>query len=51
MAMTMQASHFQQNAHVGRLRSPDPAVDGVEVLLKGGQVGTAALYGIVRDGF
>jgi 3-oxoisoapionate kinase len=50
-AMAMETSHFRQNAHIGRLRSPDPEVDGVEVLLKGGQVGTAEIYGIIRDGF
>jgi uncharacterized protein YgbK (DUF1537 family) len=50
-ALEMQASHFEQNAHVGRLRATDRAIDGVEVLLKGGQVGAANLYGVMRDGF
>jgi uncharacterized protein YgbK (DUF1537 family) len=50
-ALEMQASHFGQNAHVGRLRSTDRVIDGIEVLLKGGQVGAVDLYGVMRDGF
>lgn len=48
---TMEASHFGQNAHVGVLSSTDRQVDGIEILLKGGQVGSAELYGIMLDGF
>jgi uncharacterized protein YgbK (DUF1537 family) len=50
-ALTVQASHFIQNAHICRILADDAQVDGIEVLLKGGQVGTDDLYGIVRDGF
>ena len=50
-AIEMTASHFGQNAHVGRLRASDPVLDGVEVLLKGGQVGAEDLYGVMRQGF
>ena len=50
-AIEMEASHFAQNAHVGRLRATDPLLDGVQVLLKGGQVGTDDLYCVMRDGF
>jgi uncharacterized protein YgbK (DUF1537 family) len=51
-ALEIQASHFVQNAHVGRLYAPgDSAIHGIEVLLKGGQVGTEDLYGIMLDGF
>jgi uncharacterized protein YgbK (DUF1537 family) len=50
-ALEIQASHFGQNAHVGRLRSTDRAINGIEVLLKGGQVGAVDLYGVMRDGF
>jgi uncharacterized protein YgbK (DUF1537 family) len=50
-ALEMQASHFEQNAHVGRLRASDKAINGTEVLLKGGQVGTPELYGLMLNGF
>jgi uncharacterized protein YgbK (DUF1537 family) len=50
-AFVMHASHFGQNAHVGRLLASDRLIDGIEILLKGGQVGTADLYGVMRDGF
>jgi len=50
-ALEMQASHFEQNAHVGRLRASDKAINGTEVLLKGGQVGTPDLYGLMLNGF
>jgi uncharacterized protein YgbK (DUF1537 family) len=51
-AFEILASHFVQNAHVGRLYAPgDAAIHGIEVLLKGGQVGTEDLYGIMLDGF
>ena len=44
-------SHFGQNAHFATLISQDPMLQGVEVLLKGGQVGQADLYGMARQGF
>ena len=51
-AFEIHASHFAQNAHVGKLYAPDDAaIHGIEVLLKGGQVGTPDLYGIMLDGF
>lgn len=50
-AIEIQASHFRQNAHIGRIRSTDPLLDGMEILLKGGQVGDDNLYGVIRDGF
>lgn len=50
-ALTMCASHFGQNAHVGRLLAHDARIAGKEVLLKGGQVGAADLYGLMLAGF
>jgi 3-oxoisoapionate kinase len=50
-AVEMEVSHFAQNAHIGRLRATDPLLNGVQVLLKGGQVGEEDLYGVMRDGF
>jgi uncharacterized protein YgbK (DUF1537 family) len=50
-AMAIEASHFAQNAHIGKLQSDDLKIDGVQVLLKGGQVGAPELYGLMRDGF
>lgn len=50
-ALEIHASHFAQNAHVGRLHAADATIDGVEVLLKGGQVGTDDLYGLMLAGF
>ncbi len=50
-AIEMEASLFSQNAHVGRLRATDQLLDGVELLLKGGQVGAENLYGVMREGF
>ncbi|MBQ3358691.1 MAG: four-carbon acid sugar kinase family protein, partial [Microbacterium sp.] len=38
------------NVVVLRARSDDPSVDGVEVLLKGGQVGDDGLFEAVRGG-
>lgn len=38
-ALEVVASSFADNAHVCRLRVDDPAIHGIEVLLKGGQVG------------
>ncbi len=51
IALETKASHFRQNAHVCSLFSEDPQIHGKEVLLKGGQVGTAALYGLMLQGF
>ncbi len=51
IALETKASHFRQNAHVCSLFSDDPQIHGKEVLLKGGQVGTAALYGLMLQGF
>lgn len=50
-AIAMEASLFSQNAHVGRLHAVDPLLNGVQVFLKGGQVGAENLYGVMRDGF
>jgi uncharacterized protein YgbK (DUF1537 family) len=50
-ALEMQASHFEQNAHVGQLQARDKAINGIEVLLKGGQVGAPDLYGLMLNGF
>ncbi len=51
IALETKASHFRQNAHVCSLFSDDPLIHGKEVLLKGGQVGTAELYGVMLKGF
>ena len=51
IALETRASHFRQNAHVCSLFSDDPLIHGKEVLLKGGQVGTAELYGLMLKGF
>jgi uncharacterized protein YgbK (DUF1537 family) len=51
IALETKASHFKQNAHVCTLFSDDPEMHGKEVLLKGGQVGTAELYGLMLKGF
>ena len=51
IALETKASHFKQNAHVCSLFSDDPLIHGKEVLLKGGQVGTAELYGLMLKGF
>ena len=51
VALETRASHFRQNAHVCSLFSDDPLIHGKEVLLKGGQVGTAELYGLMLKGF
>ena len=51
VALEIKASHFKQNAHVCTLISDDPLIDGKEVLLKGGQVGTDDLYGCILQGF
>ena len=45
------ASHFRRNAHVCTRVSEEPQIHGKEVLLKGGQVGTAELYGVMLKGF
>jgi uncharacterized protein YgbK (DUF1537 family) len=50
-ALEIKASHFEQNAHVCTLVSGDPLIHGKEVLLKGGQVGQADLYGLMLMGF
>ncbi len=50
-ALEIKASHFAQNAHVCSLVSDDPLIHGKEVLLKGGQVGQANLYGLMLEGF
>jgi uncharacterized protein YgbK (DUF1537 family) len=50
-ALEIKASHFGQNAHVCALVSDDPLIHGKEVLLKGGQVGQANLYGLMLEGF
>jgi len=50
-ALQIKASHFIQNAHFASLVSSDPQIHGKEVLLKGGQVGTASLYALALDGF
>ncbi|MDY7577114.1 four-carbon acid sugar kinase family protein [Herbaspirillum sp. RTI4] len=50
-ALAVHASHYAQNAHFCRILADDAVVDGVQVLLKGGQVGSDALYGLARDGF
>ena len=51
IALEIKASHFAQNAHVCTLLSDDPEIHGKEVLLKGGQVGTPELYGLMLRGF
>jgi uncharacterized protein YgbK (DUF1537 family) len=51
VALEIKASHFKQNAHVCTLISDDPVINGREVLLKGGQVGTDDLYGCMLQGF
>ena len=45
------ASHFAQNAHFAALFSRDKDIDGKEVLLKGGQVGSDHLYSLALEGF
>jgi hypothetical protein len=40
-----------QNAHVCSLVSDDALIHDKEVLLKGGQVGQANLYGLMLAGF
>lgn len=50
-ALEIAASSFADNAHVCRLLSDDPLIDGLEVLLKGGQVGRTDLLARMRDGF
>jgi len=50
-ALEIKASHFGQNAHVCTLVSDDPLIHDKEVLLKGGQVGQADLYGLMLAGF
>jgi uncharacterized protein YgbK (DUF1537 family) len=50
-ALEIKASHFAQNAHVCKLVSDDPLIQDKEVLLKGGQVGQANLYGLMLAGF
>jgi uncharacterized protein YgbK (DUF1537 family) len=50
-ALQIKASHFAQNAHFASLVSSDPQIHGKEVLLKGGQVGTASLYALALAGF
>lgn len=50
-ALEIKASHFAQNAHVCSLVSDDALIQGKEVLLKGGQVGQANLYGLMLAGF
>ncbi len=50
-ALEIKASHFGQNAHVCTLLSDDPLINNKEVLLKGGQVGQADLYGLMLNGF
>lgn len=51
IALEIKASHFTQNAHVCTLSSQDTEIHGKEVLLKGGQVGTPDLYGVMLKGF
>ena len=51
IALETKASHFQQNAHVCSLISDDQLIHGKEVLLKGGQVGTAELYELMLKGY
>lgn len=50
-ALEIVASSFDDNAHVCRLLADDPLVDGLEVLLKGGQVGRDDLLLRMRSGF
>ena len=50
-ALEIKASHFVQNAHVCSLVSDDELIHDKEVLLKGGQVGQANLYGLMLEGF
>ena len=50
-ALEIKASHFGQNAHVCTLVSDVPLIHDKEVLLKGGQVGQANLYGLMLAGF
>jgi uncharacterized protein YgbK (DUF1537 family) len=50
-ALQIKASHFGQNAHFASLVSSDPQINGREVLLKGGQVGTEQLYQLALNGF
>ncbi len=51
VALEVCASHFEQNAHVCTVHATDPAIHGVQVLLKGGQVGAHDLYGLMLNGF
>jgi uncharacterized protein YgbK (DUF1537 family) len=50
-ALEVVASSFADNAHVCRLLADDPAIHGIEVLLKGGQVGRPDVLLRMRDGF
>jgi len=50
-ALQIKASHFAQNAHFARLLSAKAHIHGIEVLLKGGQVGGAQLYSLALKGF
>lgn len=50
-ALEVVASAFVDNAHLCRLLADDPLVDGLEVLLKGGQVGRPTLFASMREGF
>ena len=50
-AVQIKASHFAQNAHFASLVSSNPQIHSKEVLLKGGQVGTASLYSLALNGF
>ena len=49
-ALSIVASDFQENAHLCRLHSHTPAMDGAEVLLKGGQVGSDEFLLKARSG-
>lgn len=51
VALEVYASHFAQNAHVCTVHADDPAIHGVQVLLKGGQVGADDVYGLMLNGF
>lgn len=50
-ALEVVASSFADNAHVCRLLADDPSIDGLEVLLKGGQVGRPDVLLRMRGGF
>lgn len=51
IALEIKTRHFKQNEHVCTLISDDPLINGKEVVLKGGRVGTDDLYGCMLQAF